>query len=80
MDVIALPLTGRLYFFIPVPRATASPLPWADMSRPFRPSKMYKLQLQAESLQIPFERAPSARILFINKQAGTPALPDGREK
>ena len=44
MDVIALPLTGRLYFFIPVPRATASPLPWADMLRPFRPSKMYKLQ------------------------------------
>ena len=39
-----LALTGRLYFFIPVPRATASPLPWADMLRPFRPSKMYKLQ------------------------------------
>ena len=43
MDVIALPLQGGCIFF-PVPRATASPLPWADMLRPFRPSKMYKLQ------------------------------------
>ena len=44
MDVIALPLQGSCIYFIPVPRATASPLPWADMLRPFRPFKMYKLQ------------------------------------
>ena len=45
MDVIALPLQGGCIFLFQYPgRRRVAPLPWADMLRPFRPSKMYKLQ------------------------------------